>query len=121
MLAFSYKSYAGHPGFQRFRELGSIEFFLDYSLASVILGGWIPFWENFLNMNTTNQFLFGWHILSLISPTLQMSKFVLFFIIFFTTLEKKYDVNPFAPGDFAEKRLLKLVEWFSGHCRAIKS
>ena len=30
-------------------------------------------------------------------------------------------VNPFAPGDFAEKRVLKLVEWFSGHCRAIKS
>ena len=30
-------------------------------------------------------------------------------------------INPFAPGDFAEKRALKLVEWFSGHCRAIKS
>ena len=30
-------------------------------------------------------------------------------------------VNPFAPGDFAEKRVLKLVDWFSGHCRAIKS
>ena len=29
--------------------------------------------------------------------------------------------NPFAPGDFAEKRVLKLVEWFSGHCRAVKS
>ena len=29
--------------------------------------------------------------------------------------------NPFAPGDFAEKRVLKLVEWFSGHCRALKS
>ena len=29
--------------------------------------------------------------------------------------------NPFAPGDFAEKRVLKLVEWFSGHCHAIKS
>ena len=28
--------------------------------------------------------------------------------------------NPFAPGDFGEKRVLKLVEWFSGHCRAIK-
>ena len=37
---------------------------------------------------------------------------------------KKWDfykgVNPFAPGDFAEKRVLKLVEWFSGHCRATK-
>ena len=30
-------------------------------------------------------------------------------------------INPFAPGDFAEKRVLKLVEWFSGHCRAIES
>ena len=30
-------------------------------------------------------------------------------------------INPFAPGDFAEKRVLKLVEWFSGLCRAIKS
>jgi len=30
-------------------------------------------------------------------------------------------LNPFAPGDFAEKPVLKLVEWFSGHCRAIKS
>ena len=28
-------------------------------------------------------------------------------------------LNPFAPGDFAEKRVLKLVERFSGHCRAI--
>ena len=28
--------------------------------------------------------------------------------------------NPFAPGDFAEKPVLKLVELFSGHCRAIK-
>ena len=26
-------------------------------------------------------------------------------------------INPFTPGDFAEKRVLKLVEWFSGHCR----
>ena len=30
-------------------------------------------------------------------------------------------LNPFAPGDFAEKRVLKVVKWFSGHCRAIKS
>ena len=30
-------------------------------------------------------------------------------------------INPFAPGDFAENRVLKLVEWFSGHCHAIKS
>ena len=30
-------------------------------------------------------------------------------------------VNTFALGDFAEKCILKLVEWFSGHYRAIKS
>ena len=35
------------------------------------------------------------------------------------TFEKYF--NPFAPGDFAEKRVLKLVEWFSGHSRAIRS
>ena len=29
--------------------------------------------------------------------------------------------NPFAPGDFAEKRVLKVVEWLSGHCGAITS
>ena len=29
--------------------------------------------------------------------------------------------DPFAPGDFAEKCVLKLVKWFSGHCHAIKS
>ena len=33
----------------------------------------------------------------------------------------KAKINTFAPGDFAEKCVLKLVEWFSGHCRAIKS
>ena len=30
-------------------------------------------------------------------------------------------LNPFAPADFAQKQVLKLVEWFSGHCHAIKS
>ena len=29
--------------------------------------------------------------------------------------------SPFAPGNFAEKRALKLVEPFSGHCGAMKS
>ena len=38
-----------------------------------------------------------------------------------SVLPPKDSINPFAPGDFAEKRVLKLVEWFSGHCRAIKS
>ena len=32
-----------------------------------------------------------------------------------------FNFNPFAPGDFAQKRVLKLVEWFSGHGHAIKS
>ena len=39
----------------------------------------------------------------------------------FARLHIKQHFNPFTPGDFAEKRVLKLVEWFSGHCRAIKS
>ena len=30
-------------------------------------------------------------------------------------------LNPFTPGDFAEKRVFKLVELFSGHCRATES
>ena len=30
-------------------------------------------------------------------------------------------LNQFAPGDFAEKDVLKILEWFSGHCPAIKS
>ena len=30
-------------------------------------------------------------------------------------------VYPFAPGNFAEKRVLKLVERFSGYCRAMQS
>ena len=29
--------------------------------------------------------------------------------------------NPYAPGDFAQKCILKLVEQFFGHCRAFKS
>ena len=29
---FSYKSYAGHPGFYRFRALDSLQFFLEHSL-----------------------------------------------------------------------------------------
>ena len=40
--------------------------------------------------------------------------------LFVVNLTKFY-LNPFTPGDFAEKRVLKLVEWFSGHCLAIKS
>ena len=32
-----------------------------------------------------------------------------------------YNFNPFCPGDFADKRVFKLVEWFSGHCHAVKS
>ena len=36
-------------------------------------------------------------------------------------VQRPHSFNPFAPGDFAAKRVLKLVEWFSGHCRATKS
>ena len=39
--------------------------------------------------------------------------------VYHITVNSKF--NSFAPGDFAEKCVLKLVEWFSGHCRAIKS
>ena len=31
ILVFAYKSYAGHPGFYRFRALGSLQFFLELS------------------------------------------------------------------------------------------
>ena len=30
-------------------------------------------------------------------------------------------LNRSAPGDFAEKCILKLFDWFSGHCHATKS
>ena len=54
-----------------------------------------------------------------------MSESYLHSLKFYCALKKGYkpetSFNPFAPGDFAEKRILKLVEWFSGHCRAIKS
>ena len=30
-------------------------------------------------------------------------------------------IIPFTPGDFAKKRILKLVEQFSGHCSAIRN
>ena len=39
----------------------------------------------------------------------------------YVSFTNKSYFNPFAPRDFAEKRVLKLVEWFSGHCHAIKS
>ena len=32
-----------------------------------------------------------------------------------------FRINPFAPGDFAEKRVLMLFEQFYGHFGAIKS
>ena len=44
-----------------------------------------------------------------------------FFFVFGLCQDFFWHPNPFAPGDFAEKRVLKLVERFSGHCRAIKS
>ena len=62
-------------------------------------------------------------ILPTFSPDLTWNRQIWLFYpekwIFF----KKFStlLNPFAPGDFAEKRVLKLVQWFSGHYRAIKS
>ena len=50
-----------------------------------------------------------------------VTSFLRFCYLNIPCLRIKYYFNPFAPGDFAEKRVLKLVEWFSGHCRAIKS
>ena len=41
--------------------------------------------------------------------------------VIYSGRREKGVLNPFAPGDFAEKRVFELVEWFSGHCRAIKS
>ena len=52
---------------------------------------------------------------------LVIRKFIDFMSLFRHSVSFSFSVNPFAPGDFAEKRVLKLVEWFSGHCCAIKS
>ena len=41
------------------------------------------------------------------------------FVVAISSLELKCFF--FYCTDFAQKRVLKLVEWFSGHCRAIKS
>ena len=36
MSDFSYKSYAGHSGFYRFRALGSLQFSLEHSLGKAV-------------------------------------------------------------------------------------
>ena len=38
-----------------------------------------------------------------------------------SSFEPNWYINPFAPGNFAKKHILKLVEQFSGHFLAIKS
>ena len=38
-----------------------------------------------------------------------------------SSFETNWYINPFAPGNFAKKHILKLVEQFSGHFLAIKS
>ena len=50
-------------------------------------------------------------------------KFGTIIIISYVLSKHQYETefNPFAPGDFAEKHVLKLVKWFSGHSHAIKS
>ena len=52
-----------------------------------------------------------------LNPTLERTPATTSKVLFFLPTVFK----PFAPGDFAEKHVLKLVEWFSGHCHAIKS
>ena len=47
--------------------------------------------------------------------------FVCYNLVLHLVLQKLKEINPFAPGDFAEKRVWKLVALFSGHCRSIKS
>ena len=37
------------------------------------------------------------------------------------SFSKAASTHPFAPEDFTEKPVLKLVERFSGHCPAVKS
>ena len=59
-----------------------------------------------------------------VKMTQELSKAINDGLYYYEQVWKKlffYSINPFAPGHFAEKRVLKLVEWFSGHCRAIKS
>ena len=51
-------------------------------------------------------------------PSYKRNKLLVKTELYSRVLRKKF--NPFAPGDFAEELILKLVEWFSGHCRAIK-
>ena len=38
-----------------------------------------------------------------------------------TGFDYLYYLTPFAPGHFAEKRVLRIVERFSGHCHVVKS
>ena len=42
-------------------------------------------------------------------------------IVWTSMLSYRDFLNPFTPGNFAEKDILKLVKPFSGHCLAIKS
>ena len=58
------------------------------------------------------------HVFVVVTVCNFLSQVIFVFLLF---LGMVMHVNPFAPGDFAEKRVLKLVEWFSGHCHAIKS
>ena len=94
MLAFSYKSYAGHPGFQRFRELSSIEFFLDYSLASVILGV-DPLLGKFLKheYHKSIPFRVAHSQFNIAHPS--NVKICIIFHYFFYNAGKKYDVKEF--------------------------
>ena len=97
------------------------QLFLNYRRDSFILrvpGFSIEFWKYpkmskgirvvLSNMNTRTQ----------MNTTLSREKSIIDMDFFFFSLVPvfKNDINPFAPGVFAEKRVLKLVEWFPGHC-----
>ena len=62
------------------------------------------------------------HLLPTFSPDFTLNRQIWLFYAEKYIFLKKHGtlLNPFAPGDFAKKRVFKLVEWFSGHCCAIK-
>ena len=102
-----------------------------FLLKVLILKAFVFFWFNHKPDNTPNEFImFSAFLSDLVSSRMSVVSSVNCEILAIcpciqelnspTKLILAY-FNPFAPRDFAEKRILKRVEWFSGHCRAIKS
>ena len=54
-------------------------------------------------------------------PYQKSEKIIQTLLLFHDMVVSTGPFNPFAPRDFAKKGVLKLVEWFSGHCRATQS